>query len=459
MSRAGRIAPLAVLATAIAGLFVASHQPHPDRAAIAGIAIAFAIASWAFGLFGEPVTTLLFFLLAITFRISRPEVVFSGFASQAWWLVFGGAITALAVHGTGLSARLARLLSRAAGQSYVRSVAAVAVAAVGLAFLVPSTNGRILLLMPVVLSFAERLGLDPDRPGYTGLIVTLAAASYMPSTAILPANVPNSILLGAADSLYGVRITYGPYLLLHFPVLGALKTALLVWLVCKLFPDRAPLRPPELVATKPLSPPEKRLCALLGISLLLFATDSLHGISPAWISLATGIACLLPSMSLVSPRDFAERTNLSMLLYIAGILGLGAVVADTGLSRVVSAKLVQLFPVSAGHAVTNAAVLTSIGCGLGFLTTVTGLPAVLTPLAADFSAATGLPLFTVLMLQVPAFSTVVLPFESPPIMIALQLGKVGVGAATKLCLALAAITVAVLFPIDLLWWRLLGVLR
>ena len=453
-----RIAPLAVLAAAVAGLVVASQAPHPDAAVIAGIAVAFTIASWAFGLFVEPLTTLLFFLLAVTFRIAKPEVIFSGFASKAWWLVFGGAITAVAVHTSGLGGRLAGLLSRAAGRSYARSVAAVASIAVGLAFLVPSTNGRILLLMPVVLAFAERLGLGPGRPGYAGLVVTVAAASYMPSTAILPANVPNSVLLGAADSLYGIRLTYGPYLLLHFPVLGALKTALLVWVVCRLFPEKAPLQasPPD-VGTA-LSPPEKRLCVVLAVSLLLFATDSLHGISPAWVSLGTGIVCLLPALSLVSPKDFAERTNLAMLLYIAGILGLGAVVADTGLSRLVSAKLVQMFPVAAGRTATDAGVLTAIGSGLGLLTTVTGLPAVLTPLAGDFAAATGLPLLTVLMLQVPAFSTVFLPFESPPIMIALQLGRVGVGAATKLCLALAALTVLLLFPLDFLWWRILGYL-
>ena len=63
-----------------------------------------------------------------------------------------------------------------------------------------------------------------------------------------------------------------------------------------------------------------------------------------------------------------------------------------------------------------------------------------------------------LMLQVPAFSTVFLPFESPPIMIALQLGGVGVGPATKLCLSLAAMTVVLLFPLDFLWFRILGYL-
>src|SRR5262249_25684828 len=164
--------------------------------------------------------------------------------------------------------------------SYPRAVAIVALASVGLAFLMPATSGRILLLMPIVLAFAERLGLARGRSGYVGLVLTVATASYMPPTTILPANVPNSILLGAAESLYGIKLAYGPYLLLHFPILGALKTVVLIWLVCRLFPEPEPLRraPPEELG--PMSPQERRLAWLLAVSLLLFATDFIHGISP-----------------------------------------------------------------------------------------------------------------------------------------------------------------------------------
>ena len=424
----------------------------------AALLVGFAIGCWAFGWLAEPATTLAFFLLVILFHVAKPEVVFSGFASSAWWLVLGGSITAIAVQTTGLGRRLSGLLLRRAAGSYARAVSAVALAAVGLAFLMPATNGRIMLLMPIVLAFAERLGLKPGRPGHTGLVLTVAAASYMVPTTILPANVPNSILLGAADSLYGVKLAYGPYLLLHFPILGALKTVALVWLVCRLFPEREGLRPAPAEDIGPISPEERRLCLLLILSLLLFATDFVHGISPAWVSLGTGLLCFLPPLSLVTPADFSARINVPMLIYIAGILGLGAVVADSGLSAAVSTRLLTWASLTPGHNLSNVAALSAIGAGLAALTTATGVPAVLTPLAQEFANATGLPLITVLMLQVVVFSTVFLPFESPPIMVALHLGGIGVRAATKLCLSLAAVTLLVLLPLDYLWWRLLGYL-
>src|ERR1700722_6832925 len=63
----------------------------------AGILVAFTIAVWACGVLAEPIAALLFFMLAAAFQIAPPPVVFSGFTTPAWWVVFGGAITTMAV--------------------------------------------------------------------------------------------------------------------------------------------------------------------------------------------------------------------------------------------------------------------------------------------------------------------------------------------------------------------------
>ena len=78
-----RLLPLLVLAGVIAALSLAPHGAPQDRAVAAAILIGFAILSWALGLIAEPATSLLFFLLGVTFHVARPEVIFSGFASPA----------------------------------------------------------------------------------------------------------------------------------------------------------------------------------------------------------------------------------------------------------------------------------------------------------------------------------------------------------------------------------------
>lgn len=370
--------PLIAVATVVALLFVLMHVPGaPVKMLSAALLVVFAIASWTFGLLPEPLTTMTFFLLVVVFRVAAPEVVFSGFTSSAWWLLFGGSITAIAVEITGLGKRLAALLFRR-WTTYPQAVIAVAVASIGLAFVMPSTLGRILLLMPIVIAYAEGLGLERGQSGWIGIIFTAAAVTYMPSTAILPANIPNSILMGAADTLYGVKLTYAPYLLLHFPVLGILKTAALIAVVCWFCPEPARLRKAGTGALGPMSPDEKRLSLILAGSLLLYVTDSLHGISPAWIALGAGILCLLPPIGMIPTKTLSQKLNFVSLIYIAGILSIGAVVADSGLGEAISAKFLEIAHLTPGNTITNVAAVAGIDFILTTLTGVTGAPAVLT---------------------------------------------------------------------------------
>ena len=98
----------------------------------------------------------------------------------------------------------------------------------------------------------------------------------------------------------------------------------------------------------------------------------------------------------------------------------------------------------------------SIGSGVRLLTTLPAPPAVLTPIAGQLAGARGLSLYTVLMLQVSAFSTVLLPYQSPAMRVALHIGDVSLGDGTKLCLAGAAISVLALLPLDYLWMSVFG---
>ena len=60
------------------------------------------------------------------------------------------------------------------------------------------------------------------------------------------------------------------------------------------------------------------------------------------------------------------------------------------------------------------------------------------------------------MLQVPGFSTPLLPYQAPPLIVALQLDHLRSAEAIKLVGAIALVTLAILLPLDYLWWRALG---
>lgn len=419
--------------------------------------ILFTLGGWALVVFPEFVTSLFFFLLAMVLHIAPPQVVFSGFSSVAWWLVFGGLIVGMAIDRTGLGRRLARMLFGRLRGAYIHAVGAVALVSVGLAFLMPSTMGRVVLLSPIVLSLAERLGFGPGSRGRAGLVMTAALSTYVPATAILPASVPGTVLLGAVEQAHGIRLTYGPYLMMLFPILGIGFLSLLVPLAAWVFNDRPKPAVAEGVPGH-LSRDEFKLSWILAIALLLFAFDFLHGVSPAWISLAAGLACLLPGIAIVDTKTFSERVNLAVLVYIAAIIGLGAVVGHSGLGARFSAWLIEAAHLEPGAPGYNFAAVMGLSVLVGVAVTLIPQPAVLAPLAGDIARAADLPLMTVLMTYVLGFATLIFPYQSGPLVVAMQLGGVTAREGTRLTLLTGGATLLILAPLAYLWWWILGFL-
>ncbi len=92
-------------------------------------------------------------------------------------------------------------------------VGSVVLLSYALAFVMPSNMGRIALLMPIVAAMAKRAGIaDGTRvwAGAGGGVWDLSAVGDL-----LPANVPNLVMSGAAEGSYRIHLNYLPYLLLH----------------------------------------------------------------------------------------------------------------------------------------------------------------------------------------------------------------------------------------------------
>lgn len=422
----------------------------------AALVVSFTLIAWAWGVLEEPIPTLIFFLLVVIFDVVSAKVVFSGFSSTAWWLVFAGSVVGVAIKTTGVGARIATLVFSGWATSYRQYLYSITLLSVALAFLMPSTMGRILLLTPIVIALAKEVGLAPGSKGHTGFILAVAIASYLPPTAILPANLPNSVLMGAAESLYGIHLSYGSYLLAHFPVLGILKAFLIVEVIARLFPESRLCRPVVRKADISLSISERNLLAVLVVSVALFVTDFAHGVSPAWVSLAAAVLCLWPAANIMSVKTFADNVHIVPLIYVAGFLGLGAVVAESGIGLKLGRFLLEAAQVSRDAPALGVSVLTSISSLIGLITTLPSLPAVLTPLAKDFAEATGLSIYSVLMLQVPVYGLLIFPYQCPPIVVAMAMGGVSLKDGTKLCLVLTLITALTLFPLDYFWLKYLG---
>ncbi len=177
---------------------------------------------------------------ALGFSVAPPEIVFSGLRSSAFWLVVGGVVIGVAAERTGLGRYLAHFFTRRLDASYLQLIAGIVVGAVALAFLIPSSMGRLVILMPIVLGLADNLGLKPGSKGRTGMVLATTFGTFYVPLTILPANLPNVVLAGVSDTLYDLSITYGVYLLMNFPVTGVIKGGFLISMISFMFREEIP---------------------------------------------------------------------------------------------------------------------------------------------------------------------------------------------------------------------------
>jgi anion transporter len=455
MRTISRSQALAAILAAL-GLWIALSAPFgfsADGARAAGLCLA-AIGLWATGALPESLTALLFFVVAMLFGIAPGKVVFTGFMSSAFWLIFAGLVFGAAIKSTGLGDRVAHLVGRALGHSYRKALLGVFVMGIGLAFVMPSSLGRIVLLVPLLTALAKHLGYETGSKGWNGLVLGGIMSTFLCAFSILPSNIPNMVLAGAVETQLGITLGYGDYLLSNFPVLGLARLTALYVVLLLIYRGDEPTKmeePPPGV----LSVSERRLALVLVTAILFWITDGLHHISPAWIGLAAAIVCLLPQANILPPRSLST-VNFEPVIYVAGVIGMGAVIEYAGVGKQVGNLLIGALPLGLDQPFWNFMCLAGLALGVGMATTLPGVPAVLTPFANQLAGATGLPVTGILLTQVAGFSTLVLPYQAPPVMTGLQLSQARYWDFARLCLIMAAIGAIVLWPLDFLWLSLIG---
>ena len=451
-------------AVAIGGLLLGIwlwFQPPPTEAMpemmrIASVVV-IAVSLWASGVFPEYFTAIIFFFLAMAFTDAGAPVVFSGFHSAAVWIIFGGLIIGTAVQETGFGKTLARALLRFFPRNYFGILSGITVVGAVLCFIIPSNTGRIVIMMPIFMAMADRVGFEIGSPGRAGLALAVCGGAVYPSLAVLPAAVPNVAWVGSVESIHGIRITFAEYLVANFPVIG-LISILGIPVICRvLFPAKVSDAPSDIEASE-ASVQQTRLIIVLVSALGLWMTAFIHGISPAWVALGAAAVCMLPRVGTVPSSIMVGRVSYAPWFFVAGVLGMGAVVAKAGLGDHISAFLFEAVPLTKGEDFRNFATVSGVSMVISLFTTVPGQPAIMTTLATDISAATGWPLGTVLMMQPLSWAMSMFAYQFPPFILAAHLGGISSSNMAKMILAMWALAWVFMLPLLFLWWQTIGYL-
>ncbi|WP_408960684.1 SLC13 family permease [Natrinema sp. 74] len=395
--------------------------------------------------------------ISVTFST---ELALIGFQKPATWLIGFGLLMGEATRQSGLANWAgdwitARTVPKGGAtqpiQTYRRLLLALSVGAHILAFLIPSSLVRILIIAPVLTEAGE---LFDDRTAHVGLFLGPAFATFYGSSGILTADLPNIMLTGFGGSIANHHVSWTEWWFHMYPIMGLTRVLLVCAIVYYLFrPD--PSSSVDLpVDTRNDTPrTERRMLAVLLVGTAIWMTDFIHGFHPVVGAIAVVVLAFLPRIGVIDFESVGE-TDFSILFFIAAVFAIGNGLAATGFTEDAAGYLLALIPTDAALAVVLA-IIFMITFLLTFLMEGLAVASVLTPILIPYAETAGLPLTPVLMSETLALSSYFFPYQSAVLVVILAEGTADTGEVIRTTIACSLATIVLLLPLQLAFFTLL----
>lgn len=419
----------------------------------------FAICWWT----AEPVpvdySSLLILLLIPASGLLTVQQTFAPFAGSAVWLIFAGMVLSLGITSTGLEARLAGLALRHLARRPALLLLQLHALGLATAFLVPSGVVRVLLLIPIGMALVDGLGGRDDPRLNAAVLLSLLCSTYYGGTGLLTGAVPNLVVAGQLERVSGRVLYWGEWLRWMFPVMGLLRTGMSWAVIYLLFGRHLPkiLEPAAAALPSPLEEPQRKVLALLVLGVGLWATDAFHHLAPVYVGLLLTALYTAPAWG---PLPFANlrQLNFPFLFYIAALFSLGSALEASGVDqRFIGAASAWLEMEGQGPVYQHLA-LTAMAVPLNFLMDNAAVASLLTPPLLELGKGLGLGALPVALSVGMAVGQVFFPYQCAPFMLVYSYRRLGLGQLVRCMVAIATLTLLLLCPLNVWYWRWLGLI-
>jgi len=294
-----------------------------------------AILLWALEVIPFGLTAMLTAVVLMWLKAVPTAIIFSGFASPAVFLVISGMMMAAAVNETPLGKRMTyNILARTGGSTRGIILGLILILQIQ-AFIIPATAVRVALLLPLALYLIELLEARPGSNLRRLILLAVAFGGNISGTAVLPSAIGNIITVELIYTYLGRQISYTDWLLYTLPLWIMIIPA--VWLVLlKVYPPEKDSFPhlgeamnQKIVELGLVGPAEKRCIAILGLTVVLWLLEPLHGLHPTIPAMLAVVLLTLPGLGVTS-FDKVVQINYHTVLVLGITLSLGNALNQTG---------------------------------------------------------------------------------------------------------------------------------
>ena len=364
---AGALAAAVLIATCpIPGL---SYQ----ATAVLGILI-MAIVWWITGVLPEFVTAVVMAVLFVVVAGISVGATFSTFASSTWWLLLSAFTLGVGMKTSGLMKRIALAIVRKFPRTFRCQVIAQLVTGTVLGPLIPSLAVKGAMLAPLAMNIGDELGYERQGKRATGLFAAMLVGIRTVAPTIVSASITGYALMATLPADVQEQFNMASWFVAALPWL-VVVLVLNYFLIMGIYgrgekaasgsetvgaPGNAQSlkqssrggtnedsKQPIPDGLGPLSVVEKRMLAIILVTVVLWATEPFHHVSAMAVGLAALVAMFV--LKVIDVPAFKSGVNWTSLLFIGIALGLGSVFAEAGLNDWVMQTCGPAFQALAGN--------------------------------------------------------------------------------------------------------------
>ena len=293
-----------------------------------GLWLTEAIPPFAVGIF---VIAYLVFVLGSNYFLVEPMPVdgyVGTWTSNVIWLLLGGFFLAEGMKRVELDKALFRFTVEKFGTKPTKLLFGLMMMT-GLASMVMSNTATTAMMITSILPLARKLG--KEAPMTKSLLIGIPAAASVGGLGTIIGSTPNAIAVGALEGI-GIKIEFLTWMAFGLPIALVLIYTFWVYLSKRYVPKVKELdlsfmdEEEESVVTRR----ERRIVLFtLGITVLLWSTEALHGIP---LAATSAFPIVILTLTRIISADEVRALPWDTLMLVAGGLALGRAIVDVGLA-------------------------------------------------------------------------------------------------------------------------------
>ncbi|MFA9423628.1 MAG: SLC13 family permease [Sedimentibacter sp.] len=413
---------------------------------------------WAFQVVQSGYASGLYLVLLVVFNVAEPAVVFSPWIGSTMYLVIGAYLIASAVKSSGIGERIAYRFIIKFVNSYKSIIISIFMLTFILSLLIPHPWPRAFLIMSVMTVVIKNAKIPKEDASKIGFTVFASA-------------VPVSMIFLTGDSLInplavqtsGVAISWIQWFIYMGPpnIIASILTCILILLLFK--PTKEVTINKEemkekLNALGSLTKVEKKTAVWIAIAVILWTTDSVHGINIGWITFLIAMLMSFPIIGeILTPKQWGE-IPVHVLIFLTAAMTIGKVGGTTGMNVWIANTILPSTIPSNPYVLAVAISVIAIGIHM-FLGSVVAVIGIAIPAILIFTEPMGIsPIVTTLLVYTSIGIHYILPFHHLDVLVGQgeENGMYTQKEIMRLGIPLTAVVFIITVIIEVPYWKMIG---